>query len=259
LNLGTKYFDLTGKHALVTGASKGLGRVFARALAEAGSTTILLARNKENIKEVASEISEINDCHWYSADITNEEQIKKVVTDVIKKTSKIDILVNNAGTSRINIPPEKTSLEEWKFPIETNLTGTFICSQIVGREMIKRHRGKIINLASIAGSIINKGVHGGAYDCSKLAIVSLTRALAVEWAQYNIQVNAIAPGYFLTDPNKKFFELDPDFYKTVIEMTPLKRIGRPEELSGVVIFLASDATNFMTGQVVTIDGGYTLW
>ena len=255
-----KIFDLSGKIALITGASKGLGKAFATALAEAGATPILVARNQSELEKTGKEIAQINpQCTWYAVDITKEAEIEKVVNKRIDQFGKIDILVNNAATGRINLPPEETSLEQWNFVIDTNLTGMFICSRAVGKEMIKRRKGKIINLASISGSIINKGVHGGSYDVSKSAIAALTRALAVEWAPYNINVNAIAPGYFLTEPNIKFFKADQNFYKQVVDMVPLKRIGDPNDLKGTVIYLASEASNFMTGSIVVVDGGYTLW
>ena len=260
LDNAIKIFDLSGKIALITGASKGLGKAFATALAEAGATPILVARNQSELEKTGKEIAQINpQCSWYAADITKENEVEKVVKEIINQFGKIDILVNNAATGRINFPPEETSLEQWNFVINTNLTGMFICSKAVGKEMIKRRKGKIINLASISGSIINKGVHGGSYDVSKSAIVALTRALAVEWAPYNINVNAIAPGYFLTEPNIKFFEADQNFYNQVVDMVPLKKIGDPNDLKGTVIYLASEASNFMTGSIVVVDGGYTLW
>ena len=260
LDNAIKIFDLSGKIALITGASKGLGKAFATALAEAGATPILVARNQSELEKTGKEIAQINpQCAWYAADITKEIEVETVVKKIIDQFGKIDILVNNAATGRINLPPEETSLEQWNFVINTNLTGMFICSKAVGKEMIKRRKGKIINLASISGSIINKGVHGGSYDVSKSAIVALTRALAVEWAPYNINVNAIAPGYFLTEPNIKFFEADQNFYNQVVDMVPLKKIGDPNDLKGTVIYLASEASNFMTGSIVVVDGGYTLW
>ena len=163
------------------------------------------------------------------------------------------------GPVRVNIVPELMDIEKWKFVIDVNVTGSYICAKIAGRQMIKQMKGKIINISSISGYIINKGVHGGSYDVSKQAIVGMTRALAIEWAKYNINVNAIAPGYFLTTPNKTFFEADPAFYQKALEMIPLGRIGDPSELAGTVIFLASRASDYMTGSVIVVDGGYLLW
>lgn len=255
-----KCFDLTGEVAIVTGAAKGLGRVFAKALAKSGANVYLLGHGEDGMKEVAKEITELGvQCIWRYADIINQKDVEDGVSDCIKHFGKVDILINNAAAPRINLPPEETTLKQWNQVIDTNVTGCFICAQAVGKEMIKRKKGKIVNLASISGFIINKGVHGGSYDVSKQAVVGLTRALAAEWAQYNINVNAIAPGYFLTDPNKKFFEKDAEFYKTALSLIPAQRIGEPEELSGAVVFLSSSASDYMHGSVLFIDGGYTIW
>jgi len=255
-----KIFDLTGEVAIVTGAAKGLGRVFAKALAQAGANIYLMGHGEEGMRVTAEEVTGLGArCAWRYAEITRECEVEACIKDCIEQFGKVDILVNNAATSRINIPPEKTTLEQWNKVLDINITGSFICAQAAGKEMIKRRKGKIINLASISGIIINKGVHGGSYDVSKQAVVGLTRALAAEWAQYNINVNAIAPGYFLTDPNKRFFDENPKFYDTVLSMIPAQRIGDPEELSGAVVFLASRASNYMNGSVLVIDGGYTIW
>jgi len=253
-------FDLSGETAIVTGGSKGLGRSFALALAKAGADVAVASRSLIELKKVAEEIRILGrKAIAIQVDITNEDEVDRMVKKALSEFNKIDILVNNAGTKRINKSPEETSLKKWSSVMDTNVTGTFICSRAVGREMIKRKKGKIINIASISGFIINKGVHGGAYDCSKSAVVALTKVLAVEWAKYNININAIAPGYFRTKPNQALFEENPDFYKKVKDMIPLKRIGEPEELGGLAIFLASKASNFMTGTTIIIDGGYTLW
>jgi len=255
-----KCFDLTGEVAIVTGAAKGLGRVFAKALAQAGANVYLMGHGEEGMKELAREIEELGvQCAWRYAEITNQQEVEECVSDCISRFGKIDILINNAAAPRINIPPEETTLEQWNRVIDINITGSFICAQAVGKEMIKRKKGKIVNLASISGFIINKGVHGGSYDVSKLAVVALTKSLAAEWAKYNINVNAIAPGYFLTDPNKNFFESDPEFYKMALSMIPAQRIGNPEELGGAIVFLSSSASNYMHGSTLIIDGGYTIW
>ena len=253
-------FDLTGKVALVTGAGRGLGKVYAEAYAEYGASLILVDQERQGLEKVASEISgRGTKCVWYLADITNEAQIGQVFGDAVDKLGRIDILMNNAGTSRVNVAPEEMDIEKWKFVIDVNVTGSYICAQIAGREMIRQKKGKIINISSISGFIINKGVHGGSYDVSKQAVVGMTRALATEWAKYNINVNAIAPGYFLTIPNKNFFDADPAFYKDVLEMIPMGRIGDPQELAGAAVFLASQASDYMTGSVIVVDGGYTIW
>jgi len=260
MDILSKTFDLTGKTIIVTGGSKGLGKTMALALAEAGADVVVASRTLSELEKTAREIRDLKrESLAIKADITSEVQVRSMVEETIEKFGKIDVLVNNAGTGRIDKPPEKTNLKEWSEVMETNVTGTFICSKEVASKMIARKKGKIINLASMSGFIINRYVHGGAYDCSKLAIVALTKALAVEWAPYKITVNAIAPGYFRTEPNEIFFQRYPDFYQKVIDMTPLRRIGNPQELSGLIIYLASEASNFMTGSTILIDGGYTLW
>ncbi|MCX6089521.1 MAG: glucose 1-dehydrogenase [Candidatus Atribacteria bacterium] len=260
MNVTEKYFDLSGKVAMVTGASKGLGRVFARTLAEGGASLIIIGRDQERLQKVSEEIEGLGrECVWYSVDITDEKSMETMVKSAVEKMGRIDILVNNAAAPRINIPLEDTTLEQWNYVMDNNVTGTFICTRQVGKQMIRQKKGKIINIASMAGYIMNKGTHVGSYDCSKHTMVAFTRALAVEWAPYNILVNALAPGYFLTDPNREFFEKEGEFYKRVVEMTPLRRVGNPEELASPILFLASDSNTFMTGSVLMVDGGYTLY
>ncbi len=255
-----KCFDLTGETAIVTGAAKGLGRVFAKALAAAGANVFLLGHGADGMKELAAEIRELGvQCGWSLADITSRQDVENAVKACMQQFGKIDILVNNAGTRRVNIPPQETTLPQWNQVMDVNVTGSFLCAQAVGREMIRRRKGKIVNISSISGFVINQGVHGGSYDVSKQAIVGLTRALAAEWAPYRINVNAIAPGYFNTDPNRDFFKQDPAFYKQAVSLIPAQRIGEPEELAGAVVFLSAKSSDYMQGAVLVIDGGYTIW
>lgn len=254
------YFDLSGKTALVTGGSKGLGKSFALALAEAGADIAVVSRTLGDLAKVKDDIESLDrQAFAIEVDITKEEQVAAMVQETVEKFGKIDILVNNAATGRINKPPESTTMDDWSFVIDTNVTGPFLCARAAGQQMIKQGRGKIINLASICGRIIPRYVHGGSYDVSKHAVVAFTRALAVAWARYNITVNAIAPGFFRTEPNEGFFESNPGVYEKLVEMTPLGRIAEPRELGGLVIFLASDSSNYMTGSVIIMDGGHTLW
>lgn len=253
-------YDLHGEVAIVTGAGRGFGRVFAIALAKAGADIVLVSRTVAELDITANEVRQIGrDALPVVADVTDEEQVQNVVDSVLNRCGKIDILVNNAGTGRTHLPIQDTRLDQWEFVMKTNVTSMFLCSRAVGREMIKRRKGRIVNVASMSGYIINRGVHGGAYDCSKAAVVALTKVLASEWAQYGINVNAIAPGYFNTEMNREFFQSNPSFYKDIQEWTPLRRVGEPEELTGVILFLASRASEFMTGATVLVDGGYTVW
>jgi gluconate 5-dehydrogenase len=252
--------SLQDRIAVVTGASRGLGQAFAAALAEAGAHVVIASRHVDELEETASAIEAFDrQVLCVQTDITREDQVRQMVEQTVKRFGGIDILVNNAAAERQNVPPEKTTLESWSFVMETNLNGPFLCSREVGKVMISRGKGKIINLASMSGMIINKYFHGGSYDVSKSAVVGLTKALAVEWAQYNINVIGIAPGYYGTAPNRKWFDSNPEIHQNVLDMIPLKRLGNIEELAAFVTVLASDVSNYMTGSTVVIDGGYTLW
>ena len=254
------FFDLTGEVAFVTGASKGLGKMFANTLAAAGAKVCLLSFEKEDLLQTEKEMTEAGyDVMSYFADITNEQEVEKAVDACVEKYGTIDILVNNAGIGRLNKAPQDTSLKEWEKVIDINVNGSFICAKAVGKIMLKNRKGKIINMSSISGKVINKGVHGGSYDVSKQAIDGLTRALAAEWAQYNINVNAIAPGYFMTDPNKEFFAADPDFYDVALGMIPAGKMANPKDLAGTLIYLASGASNYVHGTIIQVDGGYMVW
>lgn len=254
------FFNLDGKTAVVTGASRGLGSAFATALAEAGASIVITCRHGSDLRKTADAVRELGrDVLEIESDITDEVQVKEMVERTVEKFGTIDILVNNAATERINKAPDETTLEEWQFVINTNVTGIFLCSRETVKVMKKQKRGKIINLSSISGSIINRYFHGGSYDVSKSAVSALTKAMAVEYAPYNININAIAPGYYGTVPNRKWFDRNPQIYKDVLDMVPLGRLGNIRELSGLVVCLSSDITNYMTGTTITIDGGYTIW
>jgi len=252
--------NLTGRVALVTGASRGLGGAFAQALAEAGSDLAITSRHKDELSDTALAIRETGrEVLELEADITEPDQVQQMVKSTVARFGKLDILVNNAGAMRINKPPEETTPEEWRFVIDTNINGTFYCCREAAVQMKKQQSGKIINLSSKSGFTIGRHFHGGSYDVSKAGIAMLTKALAVEWAPYNINVNALAPGYYDTKPNREFFVDNPELYKKVIDLVPLKRLGDIRELSGLVVCLASDIGNYMTGTTILIDGGYNIW
>ena len=256
----TELLSLQDRIGIVTGASRGLGKAFAAALAEAGAHLVIVSRHIDELEDTAATIRGYNrDVLALQTDITREDQVREMVAQTVERFGRIDILVNNAATERQNLPPEETTLENWSFLIETNVNGPFLCAREVGKVMISQRHGKIINLASMSGMIINKFFHGGSYDVSKSAVAGLTKALAVEWAKYNVNVIALAPGYYGTAPNRKWFETNPEIHQQVIDMIPLKRLGKIEELGALVAVLASDVSNYMTGSTVVIDGGYTLW
>lgn len=252
-------FRLTGRVAIVTGAAQGLGEAMAQALAEAGADIVIADINEDLARSTAERISNITGrkCIALRADVTKESDIDVMVKDTIDRFGKIDILVNNAGIVR-HVPAEEMSRKDWDDVINLNLTAVFLCSQRVGRHMIKRNQGCIINIASMSGIIVNNPQPQVSYNASKAGVIMLTRSLAAEWAKYGIRVNAIAPGYMETAMTKELLKTEMAL-KNWIGMTPMKRPGQPWELGGAVVYLASEASSFMTGQVLVIDGGYTLW
>ena len=252
-------FDLTGKAALVTGGSRGLGLQMAEALAEMGARLALVARKGDELEEAAAELrSRWNaDVVGFVADLSKPSAIGPVVERAIAALGPIDVLINNAGTTwgaaTIDHP-----LEAWQKVVDLNLTAMFVVCQEVGRRsMLPRRQGKIINIASILG-LVGGGDPGRpatlAYNTTKGGVVNFTRSLAAEWAPYNINVNAIAPGFFPTKMTKGVMEM---MGEAVAAKAPLKRVGGPEDLKGLTVLLASEAGAFITGQIVAVDGGVT--
>lgn len=251
-------FDLTGKVAMVSGGGDGIGRAMALGLAEAGSDVVVFSRRLEVCEEVAHEIQKLGvRALAFQCDINHEEDVAGVVSESLKELNRIDILVNNSGRSW-GASPEEIKLEDWRKVIELNINGTFRCTQMVGKEMIKMRKGKIINISSYAGSrgTDPEYLNAIAYNTSKGAIDAFTRDLAVKWAQYNINVNSIAPGWFPTKMTKWTFEHNGD---AILARIPMNRYGRMEDIMGAVVFLASAASDYITGQIVGVDGGLTAW
>ena len=246
-------FDLTGRTAIITGGSVGLGRQMAEALAEQGANLVLCARKKDRCEQTAGELQKLGvKTLALGCDVKNPEDIHAVVDSAIEAFGRIDILINNAGTSW-GAPIEEMRLEHWNKVLETNLTGTFLFSQAVGKHMVAQRRGKIINIASVAGL-------GGApaefqaigYHASKGGVIIFTKDLACKWGQHNIQVNAIAPGWFPTNMSQVLIERNKDAFLSRI---PLHRFGSDYDLKGAAIFLACAASDFVTGHVLVVDGG----
>ena len=251
-------FDLSNKVAIVTGGGQGIGKAIALALAEAGANLAIVDINLETALEVSENIKQLGRSSIaIKCDVSIYEQVMKMKEDVIKKFGRIDLLVNNAGIDAPPVPLEEMPLESWNKVMNVNLTSVFICSQIVGQQFIKQKKGCIINISSMTGLIINKGIYVGPYAASKAGVILLTKALANDWAIYNIRVNNIAPGYIRSPMTKSFME-DEKLYKESIELIPMKRMGETFEIGAAAVFLASDASSYITGHTLLVDGGYTV-
>lgn len=249
-------FDLTGKIALVTGASSGLGVQYAKALAAQGADIALLARRVDKLEEVKNEILSMGRrCVAVKCDVTIEGEIVYAVHQVVSNFGRIDILINNAGISAIS-PAENMSEADWDKVVDTNLKGVFLVAKHVGKQMIKQNYGKVVNISSMFGTVANSAFPVVNYHAAKHGVIGITRALASEWAKYNITVNAIGPGFFESEMTAAAINTD-DFKKYVDVSCPMKRIGKPGELNGALIYLASDASSYTTGQTIVVDGGWT--
>jgi NAD(P)-dependent dehydrogenase (short-subunit alcohol dehydrogenase family) len=249
-------FALTNRVAIVTGGSRGLGEEMAEGLAEAGATLMLCARREQWLTPTLERLQGLGfRVDGMVADVSNQADVQAVVDRTMATYGRLDILVNNAGISW-GAPPEEMPLEKWQKVIDINLTGAFLFAQAAGREMLKRNYGRIINVASIAGlHAAVEGPHYAAYAASKAGLMGLTRELAASWGRQNIRVNAIAPGFFrsrLADPVIPLAE------PSIKATCPIPRIGAEGELKGVCVFLASDASNYITGQTIVVDGGRTI-
>ena len=252
----TELFDLSGKTAIVTGGSRGIGKEMAEALAEAGANLMLCARRREWLDETVNEFA----ARGFSVvgkicDVSKPEEVQAVVDSTVKRFGAVDVLVNNAGVSW-GAMPEEMSLEQWQMVIDVNLTGCFLFAQAAGREMLKNNSGSIINIASIAGltSSANGPFYAG-YVASKAGLIGLTRELAASWGRRGLRVNAIAPGFF----HSRLADAVIDIYeRSIQENNIIPRIGEPGELKGTVVFLASEASSYITGQIIAVDGGMTV-
>jgi 2-dehydro-3-deoxy-D-gluconate 5-dehydrogenase len=246
-------FHLRNRTAIVTGGNRGLGRTIALALAKQGANVAVVGRDKTRNAQVVSEIKQLGTKGIaLSTDLTNINSIQEMVSKVIEEFGSVDILVNNAGISQTKFALEVTE-EEWDKVMELNVKSLFFCSQVAAKTMKSQGYGKIINIASVVGAVGDVGI--SAYTASKGAVINLTRSLSLEWARYGITVNAIGPAYIETEMNQE--ELSNEKVRNkIISKTPLKRLGNPEELEGAVMLLASDASSFITGQTIYVDGGW---
>ncbi|MDD5126779.1 MAG: glucose 1-dehydrogenase [Dehalococcoidales bacterium] len=250
-------FDLKGEKAIITGGGQGLGREMALALAEAGADIAIAQRRLEVAEKTADEIRKLGrDALAVSVDVSKTQEVQNMVNIVKAKFGKIDILINNAG-----IGQGKSFLgmseEDWDSMIDIHMKGTFLCSQMVAREMVKEKKGTIINISSMSGFIINRPQKQAHYNAAKAAIAHFTKSIAMELAKYNIRVNAIAPGYMKTEMTAPV--LNSDMANEWLQLSPMGRFGEPYEIKGLALYLASRASSFMTGSVILIDGGYCCW
>jgi NAD(P)-dependent dehydrogenase (short-subunit alcohol dehydrogenase family) len=256
--MALQIFDLTGKVAMVSGGGDGLGRAMALGLADAGANVAVFSRKLEKCEAVAREIEARGvGALAVQCDISRQEDVDRLMEQTLQKFAHIDILVNNSGRTW-GAEPEDMKFEDWSKVIDLNINGTFRITQAVGREMIRLGKGKIINISSYAGSRGTDPVYMNAipYNTSKGAIESFTMDLAVKWAKHQINVNCIAPGWFPTRMTTRMFE---NHGEAILARIPMKRYGKPEELMGIIIFLASAASDYVTGQVIGVDGGLTAW
>jgi gluconate 5-dehydrogenase len=250
-----KLFDLSGRVAIISGGSIGLGRQMAEGLAEMGANLVLCARKKERCEQAAEELRQLGvKALALGCDVKNADQVHEVARETMAQFGRIDILINNAGTSW-GAPVEEMRLEHWNKVMETNLTGTFLFSQAAGKFLVAQRRGKIINIASVAGM---RGAppefQAIGYHASKGGVIAFTKDLACKWGAHNIQVNAIAPGWFPTHMSQVVMEKNKE---TFLKKIPLGRFGSDYDLKGAAVFLASDASDFVTGHVLVVDGGQT--
>lgn len=253
-------FNLHGRRALITGGSRGLGLAMARALGEAGAELVIVGSDASHLSVASDELRRDGlIVTTMQADLSMPAEAERLCDRVLAELPAIDILINNVGGRRINTPTEDLALEDWQRIIDLNLTQAFVLTKRIGGAMIPRKWGRIINLASINALWPGKAMRGRSYETAKAALAMFTKAVAADWAVHGITVNAIAPGPFLTDANKRWIGERPEFEAEVASSIPMGRWGRPEEIGPLALYLASEASSFMTGSFLVLDGGKLLW
>lgn len=254
-------FRLDGKRLFITGGSRGLGREMALAIAEAGADVVLVGRDSASLEQTAGEVRDRGrTAATIIADVGIPAEAERACQIALDQHGPIDILINNVGGRRIDFPTTDMPLDKWQSIIDLNLTSTFLCTKLIGGAMVKRGTGgRVINIASISGMVANRGIGGRSYETSKAAVIAFTRATAADWAPHKVTVNAIAPGGFFTEPNQRWAKLNPEIIETFKSQIPAGDFGPPEDLGPLAVYLACDASRYMTGATLVIDGGYTLW
>ncbi len=249
-------FDLTGKAALVTGGARGIGQACAEGLAEFGANVAIADIHEENLNTAVAEMTAAYDVgiEGILCDVTDAAAVSAMIERVVATFGKIDILVNSVGIV-IWKPAEEITEEEWHQVMDTNLTGTFLCCREAARRMIPAGGGSIVNIASMSAHIVNTPQNQASYNTSKAGMIHMTRSMAAEWAEHNVRVNTVSPGYTLTEMTQTV----PEYHDGWSALIPMKRLCEPAELIGAVVYLASDAASYTTGHDLVIDGGYMLW
>lgn len=251
---------LDGRVAVVTGGGQGIGAACARALGEAGAVVVVADLFADRAAQATDELKGLGiKAHAVTLDVTRSQDVDAVAARVLKEHGRVDVLVNNAGVARSDVRAEDTSDEHWRFHMDVNVDGVFWCCRAFGRAMLAQGSGSIVNIGSMSGFIVNKPQPQSFYNASKAAVHHLTKSLAAEWGTRGVRVNAVAPTYIETPLTAFGMNESPEMYRTWLEMTPMARVGQPEEIASVVLFLASDAASLLTGSIVLADGGYTCW
>ena len=253
-------FRLDGKRLFITGGSRGLGREMALGCAEAGADVILVGRDRPSLEATGAEVEKRGrQAVRLQADVGQPAEAERACRTALERHGPIDILINNVGGRRVNIPTHEMPLDQWQTYVDLNLTSTFLCTKLIGGAMLPRRWGRVVNIASISGMVANRGIGGRHYETSKAAVIHFTRATAVDWAPHGVTVNAICPGGFMTEPNRRWARENPAIMETFRAQIPMGEFGQPEDLAPLAVYLASDAARYVTGATLVIDGGYTCW